>query len=161
MRIYSMQGLFINDENPYAMLTALEPTIWSKQETYDSIKKGTTLDMKVLPGDENKPIGDFIMMGMSALVSRMEVIQLLNKFAPKNTINAIAINGVDGNFQFIAPENHKPSDSGIAHIFMMFSHYKSLLVTQLVKDEWERLGLTGAVFNEVAEMDDERFIAVE
>ena len=160
MKIYSMKVLLINDNNPYKNLVASNPIKYANI-TLDEITRGVTLEMKWAVDSASKPIGDFIRVPGLKFACTHKTIEKLKKFAPDNTISQITIDGNAANFSVLQPKNHAIDDNKLEHIFMMFSQYKSLLVTQLVKDEWERLGLTGAVFKEVAEMEDERFIAVE
>ena len=160
MKIYSMKGLLVNDDNPYRNMVSQEPRVYAKLRLTD-LYEGFVLKMKWAVDAADKPIGHFIMIPGSKLTSDIKTIQFFKKFAPNNTILKILIDGDDFTYAALQPVFHAIDDNKLEHIFMMFSHYKSLLVTQLVKDEWERLGLTGAVFKEVAEMDDERFIAVE
>lgn len=154
-----MRAVYSGGDNVYRALFAVDPRAWvNKQVGYTG-----HWEMKWGEGDQVKPIGDFMSFGSYGILSSKSVVERFLKFAPGNIVNRILVGSEE--YALLKPRNHPVDGSNLEHIFIMFRGgdygYKSLLVTQLVKDEWEGLGLTGAVFEQVAEMDDTRFIPVQ
>ncbi len=60
----------------------------------------------------------------------------------------------------ISPKNYTDENRQIDHLFDMYPRHSYPLVTEVFKQAWERHGFTGATFELVDEMADERFVAV-
>lgn len=159
MKIYSIDSNWIGDDTEFKNMSPAEGTKWGVQ-TFEALRRGEPVKMKWAADAGGKMVADFIMFPKSGLASSDAVIAKLRRFAPANPVSKIVIDGDDSGYAFLSPKNHSQEDMLIEHIFMMFEKYKSLLVSQEFKDEWERQGLTGAVFEYVTEMDDSRFIQV-
>ncbi len=160
VKIYAMKALWVGDENVFKNLRPKVPEKWGN-ETLEKQKRGESLDMKWAIDATDKSIADFIMFPGAGLASTKEIVNHFKmRFAPGNMVNSITLDGEESPYALLQPKNYTADAAGLEHIFMMFPLYKNLLITQPVKDEWERRDLTGAVFQEVAEIDDERFIPV-
>lgn len=154
-----MKPVWDGDDNVFKNIRPKEPEKWGG-ETLEKQKRGEPLDMVWASDSEGKQVSDFIVFPGAGLASQMSLLKKLKKFAPTNQINSLLINGDASPYGLLQITNHQPGDKELPHIFMLFKQYKAMLVTKLFKDEWERLGLVGAVFTEVAQMDDEQFIPV-
>ena len=157
MKIYSMKAIWDGEDNVFKDLRPMEPSKWGN-ETLEKQKRGEPLEMKWADDSSGKPRSDFVMFPSFGLCARSDIVEYFRaRFAPTSVINKVFVSGEDCDLAFLKPKNYDSGDSNLEHIFMMFWSFKSLLVTQVVKDEWERQGLTGAVFEYVTEMDDSRF----
>ena len=157
-----MESPIINDDPIFKIMYYFDSKWSMSDEGLASRKKGDSI--KAIWGDycfeAPLPLGDKIMFHGSNIASKAKTIRSLKKFAPNNIVNPIVIDGRDDEYALLQPKNHGIDDSGLEHVFMMFSKYKRLLVTQAFKDEWESRGLTGAEFTFVTEMDNSRFIDI-
>lgn len=161
INIYFIDSLVVNDEILFKAMHYLDSKLSQSINGIQSKKDGKPIESKWGESSLDKPLGDWITYSCYGLASKVEIIASLRKFAPNNIINPLVIDGRSDVFALLQPKNHGLNDTGLEHLFIMFSKYKGLLVTQLFKDEWERRGLTGAEFTLVTEMDDDRFIAVQ
>ncbi len=160
MKLHSMKPVWSGDDTVYRNLRPLEPENWGSA-TLEKQRRGEPLEMVWAGDSDGKPIGDFIVFPGAGLATNTNLLARLKRFAPSNVVNPIKVNGVDSPFSLLNVSNHQPGDKQIPHIFMMFKQYKAMLVTQLFKEEWQRLGLTGAEFSELAELPDADFITVQ
>lgn len=159
MKIYSIKPMWIGDDNVFKNMRPMEPEKWGS-ETLEKQRRVEPLDMVWAIDSTDKPIGDFIMFPGAGLATTKSQISHFKRFAPLCLVNDLRLDGVDSPYALLQITNHKLGDKELPHIFMMFKQYKVMLVTQIFKDEWNRLGLTGADFQEVTEIPDTNFIAV-
>lgn len=156
MKIYTMKPIWHGHDNVFKDMRPMEPEKWGG-ETLEKQKRGEPLSMVWASDASAKGISDFIMFPGAGLASTIVLLNQLKKFTPFNQINSILLDGNASPYGLLQITNHQLGDKGLPHIFMMFRQHKAMLVTELVKDEWQRLKLTGADFYEVAEMTDDDF----
>jgi hypothetical protein len=156
VKIYTMKPIWDGDDNVFKNMRPMEPAKWGG-ETLERQKRGEPLSMVWACDASSKPVSDFIMFPGAGLASKICLLNQFKRFAPSNQINSILLNGNVSPYGLLQITNHQLGDKELPHIFMMFKHYKAMLVTTLFKDEWQRLELTGADFSEVAEMPDTDF----
>jgi hypothetical protein len=159
VKLYSMKAAWIGDDNVFKYLRPKEPEKWGG-ETLERQKRGEPLNMVWASDSEGKNVSDFIMFPGAGLASQLNLLLQLKKYAPRSQINSILIDSDPSPYGLLQVANYDRSDMQLPHIFMMFKQHKAMLVTELLKNEWDRRGLTGAAFVEVAEMDDDRFIKI-
>jgi len=106
---------------------------------------------------DSKSIGDFILFPMFGLASTTANIKYLNRFSTDSKLVPLNVAGETGCHSFLSPVYYSTEAGNLDHMFLMFRMYKKMLVTEKFKNAWEGLELTGAVFTEVAEFDDDRF----
>lgn len=160
MKIYTMRGLFINDDNVFKNMAAEKPREYANL-SLEAIEQGAYFEMKWAADATDKPLGDFIMIPGFGLASSIQTIDKFRKFAPRNIVTKIQIDKENSKFAVLQPKNRREDECELEHIFMMFPTHKFMLVSQAFKDEWENLGLTGADFREVAQIEDSRFIPLD
>lgn len=158
MKIYSIDSPLSGDNILFKEVFYLDSKASNSNDGIEKGKSGQVIKIKWGVDLFDKPVGDYISFPIYGLASKVETINSFKKFAPLNIINPLEIDGRSDVFSYLRPVNYQINDSNIEHVFLMFSKYKKLLITQLFKDEWESRGLTGAEFVFVTEMDDSRFI---
>jgi hypothetical protein len=130
---------------------------WAKQSELQ-IAQGKSLQMEWSANAKQKQIADFILFPMFGLASTLRTVQRFASYAPKAKVVACDVLGETEKYAWIDPYNFKETERELDHLFMNFSRHKALLATHVFKEQWESHSLTGAVFEEVQEMSDDRFI---
>lgn len=125
------------------------------------IEAGIPLRMKWGYGSESKPNADMLHFPFFGIASITSTIRSLEKYSKSSPVLKFTVSGENSEYSFIDLKNFQESGDLLDHVFMMYPKYKGFLVTDKFKNEWESRGMTGAVFTQVAEMDDAQFLKLE
>jgi hypothetical protein len=157
VRIFTMSPIWNGDETVFREMRPLEPSKWAG-ETLQEQMRGDPLKMIWAVDSARKPEGDLIVFPSAGVAAKQSLIHTIKRFAPNNAVNKIVIDGDDRKYGLLGVNNYASPENNMPHIFMMFAQYKKNLVTESFKSEWEKHRFTGAVFTQVTEIPNTRFI---
>lgn len=104
------------------------------------------------------PVGDFLGVPFLGFGMKRDLADELVAISPGARLIPLVIPTLEGEFVLFKPHNYLAWGEGMGHMFMMFDVYKKVVVTDVVKAWWDRRGLKGVLFDQVAEIDDSLFV---
>jgi hypothetical protein len=129
-------------------------------ESRAQILHGEPLRTAWVVDSTSKIAADWIPMPSFGVPAKADLADELKRYAPDGAIIPFTINGEVEKFALLKPKNYAEDEKNLDHIFMMFTAYKHVLVTEQFKSAWQKRGLTGAEFEFVTDFSSDRFTPV-